>query len=104
MLFHVFDQVPHAFAGVVAGTVIMDIPKGSLNGISIGARRWQIEQFEAGMSSQPRLDSLGFMELRIIDHDGEVGKEWRGLRAIKCVEEFQEEARLLASGSWSRSG
>ena len=27
------------------------------------------------MSRQPLLDFLGFMELRIIDHDGEVGKE-----------------------------
>ena len=36
VLFDIFDQVPDAFAGVVARTVIVDIPKGPFNRIGSG--------------------------------------------------------------------
>ena len=101
MLFHVVDQVPDAFAGVVAGTFVVDIPKGALNRIGIGAISRQIQQLEAGMRGQPLLDFLGFMELRIIDDDGEVGKERGGMGASERIEEFQEEPRLFTCISYN---
>ena len=96
MLFHVFDQVPDAFAGVVARTFVRDIPTGACNRIGRRAIGRQLQQLEAGMGSQPLLDFLRFMEFGVVDHAPEVVKEWRGRGAIERVEEFQEEACLLA--------
>ena len=36
MLVHILHQVPDAFAGMIPGTLVMDITKGSLNGIRPG--------------------------------------------------------------------
>ena len=47
--FHIPDEAPHLFAGVVTRTVVMDIPKGPLNRIGIGTIGRQIQQCEAGM-------------------------------------------------------
>lgn len=33
MLFHILHQVPDAFAGMIAGTLVVDVPKRSLNRI-----------------------------------------------------------------------
>src|SRR5262245_57453423 len=40
VLFHILDEVPHPFTGVVACTVVVDIAKRPLNRIGIRAVGW----------------------------------------------------------------
>ena len=48
------------------------------------------------MGGEPLLHFLGFMQLRVINHDGELRKE-RGRRgAIKCIEQLKKQPGLFA--------
>jgi hypothetical protein len=96
MLFDILDQVPDTFARVIARTFILDIPTGPLNGISLGTVGRSVQPRKAGMGSEPRLHFLSFMQLRVIDHDGELRKEWRGMRLIERIEQLKKQPGLFA--------
>jgi len=96
MLFHIPDEMPDACAGVGARTFVMDIAKGAFNRIGLGAISRQIQQLEAGMRSPPRLDFLGLMQLGVIDHDRQVGKERGGVGPIERVQQLKKQPGLFA--------
>jgi len=86
MLLHVLHQVPHAFAGMVASTLVMNIPKGPLNQIRSRTVGRSVQHLEAWMGGQPLLDFLGLVEFGVVDHDREEEEERRGVRAIECLQ------------------
>ena len=95
MLFDILDQVPDAVASVIARTFIVDIPEGPLNGIGLGTVGWEVKHLKAGMGSEPLLHFLGFMQFRVIDHDGELHKERDGVRPIESVEQLKKQPSLF---------
>ena len=74
----------------------MDISKGALNRIGVGTISRQIQELKAGMSRHPVLHFLGFMEFCVIDHDGELHKEWGRMGAIKGIEQLKQQPGLFA--------
>jgi hypothetical protein len=87
--------IPQSFCMEVQYEGTIDIAKGALNWIGIGAVGGEVEQFEAGVSSQPLLDFLGLMQLGIVGDHGELGTEGRGVGPVKRSEQLQEEPRLF---------
>jgi hypothetical protein len=76
-------------------TFVVDLAKGPLNRSGIRAGGRQIQQLEARVGSQPRLDFLGCMQLRIGGDHGKLRKEGRRMGPIERVQQCQEEARLF---------
>ena len=68
MVLHVPDQLLEAFALVIPGALVMDIPKGPFNRVRLRAVGRQEQQLEAGMRGKPPLDRLGLVNA-IIVHD-----------------------------------
>ena len=58
--------MPDAVAGVIAGTLGVDIAKGAFNRIGVGTIGRQIQERKARMGSQPLLDFLSLMQLGVI--------------------------------------
>ena len=81
---------------MVARTFIVDIAEGPFNGIGIGTGGWSIQHREAGMSSHPLLDFLGFMQLRLIDYDGQRRKERHGVCPLERGEQLNKQPGLFA--------
>src|SRR5215831_7633375 len=96
MLVHILRQVPYTFAGMIAGTLVMDITKRPLNRIGPGTVGGYIEQLKPPMHRKPLLDFGSFVDLGVVGDDGKVSKERRGVRAIQGVEQIKKEPGLLA--------
>ena len=88
MLFHVPDQMPPPFTGMVTSTFVVDIAKGPFDGIGLGAVGGQLQQLKARMGGQPLLDFLGLVQFGVVDDYGEGRKEGRRVRPIERVEQF----------------
>ena len=91
MLFHVPDQLRKAFALVIPGALVMDIPKGALNGVCLRAVGGQEEQSEAGMRGQPPLNRLGFVNALVVHDHRDFGKPCFGVASLQTGEQRAEQ-------------
>src|SRR6266511_3525575 len=96
MVFNVPDQSLKAGALVIARTLLMDIPKGALNRIGLGAIGWQEEQLEAGMRRQPPLDRLGLVNAVVVHDHGDFSELRRWVEPLQTVQQRPEQGVGLA--------
>src|SRR5438128_9538834 len=100
MLLHIPDQIREAGALMITGTLVMDIPKGPLNRIGLGAVSRQEEHLEAGMCRQPLLDRLGLVNAVVV-HDHPDFSELRlWVQPLQAVQQRPEQGVGLA---WARA-
>jgi hypothetical protein len=67
--YHITDHIASALPFVVPCAFLMDIAKGSLDGIGSRTIRWQPQQLKARRGCEPLPDRFGFMNPVVIDHD-----------------------------------
>src|SRR6266540_6856242 len=96
MVFNVPDQSLKAGALVIARTLLMDIPKGALNRIGLGAIGWQEEQLKAGMGGQPPLDRLGLVNAVVVHDHGDFGELRLWVPPVQLSQQRPEQPVRLA--------
>jgi hypothetical protein len=64
----ILDQIAQALAVMMAGTLVVHIPKGPFNWIGFGTIRWQPQPLKSGMFIKPLMDRFGFMNNVVVDH------------------------------------
>lgn len=53
---------------MIAGTLVVHIPKGSFNWIGFGTIRWQPQPLKSGMLLKPLVNRFGLMNNVVVDH------------------------------------
>src|SRR5438876_10326873 len=96
MLLHIPDQIRDAGALMITGTLVMDIPKGALNRIGLGAVSRQEEQLEAGMCRQPALDRLGLVNAVVVHDHPDFAELRLWVQPIQVVQQRPEQGVGLA--------
>ena len=96
MLLHVPDQIREAGALMITGTLVMDIPKGALNRIGLGAVGRQEEHLEAGMRRQPALDGLGLVNTVVVHDHPDLSELRRWVEPLQTVQQRPEQGVGLA--------
>ena len=86
MFFHIRHQIQQAFALGIAGAPIMHIAERALKGVGPGTGGRPKQSRNARVGSQPWLDSLGCMDLRVIHDDIEPRIR---LGRIACIERLE---------------
>src|SRR3954449_7463946 len=95
MPLHIGNQVPYAFASMVACDFIVQIAKTALDGIGAGAIGGQKQQDEARMLLQPTPNHGGLMNFTAISYHIDPVKASDRVSKVEEVQQIQKQSRHL---------
>src|SRR5229473_970185 len=96
MLLYIPDQILEAVALVIAGTLVMDIAKGTLNRVRLRAVSREEQQLKAGVYSQPALDRLRLVNTVVVHAHVDFSDLRLGVQPSQMVQQRPEQRVGLA--------
>src|SRR5713101_8756965 len=96
MLLYIPDQILEAVALVIAGTLVMDIAKGTLNRVRLRAVSREEQPLKAGVYSQPALDRLRLVNTVVVHAHGDFSELRLGVEPSPMVQQRPEQRVGLA--------
>ena len=98
MRFDISHQISEALTRMIAGAQVMPIAKGARDGVGARTIGRQPEQGQPRVGSQPRLNGLGVMDGRVINHHREPALPLSRIAGLKTGEQIAEQGVGVTGG------